>query len=63
LTASPIFLLGVGTGAGATVILAALLGFPISTTHGLTGALVGGGLIAAGDELNLGVLASFCRYC
>ena len=58
LAASPIFLLAVGTGAGITVILAALLGFPISTTHGLTGALVGGGLVAAGDELNLGVLGS-----
>lgn len=58
LAASPIFLLAVGTGAGVTVILAALLGFPISTTHGLTGALVGGGLMAAGDELKLGVLGS-----
>jgi PiT family inorganic phosphate transporter len=58
LAASPIFLLGVGTGAGATVILAALLGFPISTTHSLTGALVGGGLMAAGDELKLGVLGT-----
>ena len=58
LAASPIFLSAVGTGAGATVILAALLGFPISTTHGLTGALVGGGLMAAGDELRLGVLGS-----
>jgi PiT family inorganic phosphate transporter len=58
LAASPILLLGVGTGAGATVILAALLGFPISTTHSLTGALVGGGLIAAGHELKLGVLGS-----
>ena len=58
LAASPIFLLAVGTGAGAAVILAALLGFPISTTHSLTGALVGGGLMAASDELNLGVLGS-----
>src|SRR5262249_31320234 len=40
LTASPIFLLAVATGAGATVILATRLGFPISTTHSLTGALV-----------------------
>jgi len=46
LTASPQFLLAVGYGAGATVILATLLGFPISTTHGLTGALVGAGTVA-----------------
>ena len=39
LTASPSFLLAVAFGAGATVILATLTGFPISTTHGLTGAL------------------------
>lgn len=58
MAASPTFLLAVGTGAGATVILATLLGFPISTTHSLTGALVGGGLVAAGQEFNLGVLGA-----
>jgi PiT family inorganic phosphate transporter len=58
LAASPIFLLAVATGAGATVILATWLGFPISTTHGLIGALVGAGFIAAGDDLNLAVLGS-----
>lgn len=50
LTASPEFLLAVGYGAGATVLLATCLGFPISTTHGLTGALVGAGLVATGVE-------------
>lgn len=58
IAASPIFLLAVATGAGSTVMLAAILGFPISTTHGLTGALVGAGFVAAGDKLNLGVLGS-----
>jgi hypothetical protein len=41
LTTQPEFLLALALGAGATVILATLLGFPISTTHGLTGALAG----------------------
>jgi PiT family inorganic phosphate transporter len=58
LVSSPIFLLAVATGAGATVILATVLGFPISTTHGLVGALVGAGFVAAGSELDLGVLGS-----
>lgn len=58
IAASPIFLLAVATGAGATVILATLFGFPISTTHGLTGALVGAGSVAAGDQLNLSVLGT-----
>ena len=55
---SPDFLLAVAIGAGCTVILATLLAFPISTTHGLTGALVGAGAMAAGRELNLGVLGT-----
>ncbi len=56
--ASPSFLISVAAGAGGTVILATVLGFPISTTHGLTGALVGTGFIAAGNELNLSMLGS-----
>lgn len=54
--ASPPFLLAVAIGAGATVLLATLLAFPISTTHGLIGALVGAGAMAAGSQLNLQVL-------
>ncbi len=56
LTASPEFLLAVAVGAGVTVILAALLGFPVSTTHGLTGALAGAGLVAVGGRVNVAVL-------
>ncbi len=56
LAASPQFILSVGMGAGATVLLAALLGFPISTTHGLTGALVGAGFVAVGDRVHFAVL-------
>ncbi len=51
--ASQSFLLSVAFGAAFTVMLATRLGFPISTTHALTGALVGSGFIAAGDTLNL----------
>ena len=53
---SEYFLLAVAVGAGATVMLATVTGFPISTTHGLTGAIVGTGLAAVGTQVNLGVL-------
>jgi PiT family inorganic phosphate transporter len=56
--ASPDFLLAVAAGAGVTVILATLLGLPVSTTHALTGGLTGAGLLAAGPLLNLAHLGS-----
>lgn len=56
LTSDPRFLLAVALGAGATVILATVLGFPISTTHGLTGALVGAGVIAGASNVNFASL-------
>ena len=52
LTTSENFLFAVAFGAGATVILATFTGFPISTTHGLTGAIVGAGLVAVGSEVS-----------
>ena len=55
-SASPQFLLAVAAGAASTVMLATVLGFPISTTHALIGALVGAGAMAAGSKLNLSVL-------
>ena len=58
IAASPDFLLAVATGAGTTVMLAALLGLPISTTHALIGGLAGAGLLAAGSQLNLAHLGS-----
>jgi len=42
------FLAAVVLGGAATVLLASRLGLPISTTHALTGALVGAGVTAAG---------------
>lgn len=45
---NPDFLLAVGFGAASTVLLATFSGIPISTTHALTGALVGGGLVIGG---------------
>ncbi len=58
LTVSPQFLLAVALAAGLTVLLATVTGFPISTTHGLTGALVGAGLSAVGSQVNFGKLGS-----
>lgn len=58
IAASPAFLTAVATGAAATVMLATVLGFPISTTHALTGALVGAGLMAAGTALDISRLGT-----
>ena len=56
LVSSEYFLLAVAAGTGVTVILATLTGFPISTTHALTGAMVGSGWVAVGSQVNFGVL-------
>lgn len=56
LTASPNFLLSVALAAGLTVIIATIASFPISTTHGLTGALAGAGLVAVGSQVNFSTL-------
>lgn len=45
LIAQPLFLLSVAAGAGATGLLATRFGFPVSTTHMLTGALLGAGWV------------------
>ncbi len=50
------FLFAVAFGSGMIVIIATLTGFPISTTHGLTGAIVGAGTVAVGSEVNFTTL-------
>jgi len=57
IASTPSFLLAVAIGASATVMLATVVGLPISTTHSLIGALAGTGFVAAGSEVNLGLLA------
>lgn len=52
LIAQPAFLLSVATGAAITGSLATWFGFPVSTTHALTGALIGAGLIASPEGVN-----------
>ena len=52
------FVLAVALAAGVTVLLATRLGFPISTTHGLVGALVGAGLVAVGPAVNFAKLST-----
>lgn len=46
--ANPAFLVAAAAGAGATVLLATRFGLPVSTTHALTGGLVGAGAVLAG---------------
>ncbi len=47
----------VALAAGTTVLLATRLGFPISTTHALIGALLGAGLVAPGSSIDSSTLA------
>jgi inorganic phosphate transporter, PiT family len=56
LVGTPGFLVAVALAAGITVLLATRLGFPISTTHALTGAMLGSGWMAVGTGVKLAVL-------
>jgi PiT family inorganic phosphate transporter len=58
ITVQPAFLLAVGFGAALTVMLATWTGLPVSTTHALTGALVGAGLLAAPGEVRFSALGT-----
>ncbi len=57
LVADPTYVAAVAMGAAVTVLLATRIGMPVSTTHGLIGALIGAGL-AAGSAINTGNLVS-----
>ena len=50
------FLLAVALAAALTIIVATVTGFPISTTHAITGALVGSGIVAVGSGVNFAAL-------
>lgn len=55
---NPAFSTAVALAAGLTVLLATKLGFPISTTHALVGALAGAGFIASTQGVNTTKLLS-----
>jgi PiT family inorganic phosphate transporter len=57
-TVQPQYLLAVSLGAALTVMLATGTGLPVSTTHALTGALVGAGFLAAPGEVRLAALGT-----
>ncbi len=56
LLTNPAFLTSVILGAGITVLIAAKTGIPISTTHSLTGTLVGAGFMGVGWNLGFSTL-------
>jgi PiT family inorganic phosphate transporter len=59
---SPAYASAVAAGAALTSFLATRLGFPVSTTHALVGAIVGVGFAGASDQVNLSALGSNFFY-
>ncbi len=55
---NPIFAISIALGAAITVFLATKIGMPISTTHGLVGALFGAGFMAIGVDFNFAKLGN-----
>lgn len=55
---NPTFAISIALGAALTVFLATKIGMPISTTHGLVGALFGAGFMAIGSDFNFEKLGS-----
>lgn len=62
LVQSPAFVTAVALGAAATSFLATRLGFPVSTTHALVGALLGAGLAGGGSDVQLHALGKSFLY-
>ena len=54
----PSMLAAVGVSGAVTILLATLLGMPTSTTHALTGALVGAALVVSPASINWGLLTT-----
>ncbi|MBI3124030.1 MAG: inorganic phosphate transporter [Ignavibacteriales bacterium] len=55
---TPAFAVSIAFGAASTVFLASKIGMPISTTHGLVGALLGSGMVAVGTAFNFSKLGN-----
>lgn len=62
LVQSPIFVIAVAIGGALTSLLATRLGFPVSTTHALVGALIGAGLAGSGTEVRFAALGKSFLY-
>lgn len=62
LAQSPPFLSAVAIGAALTSFLATRLGFPVSTTHALVGALVGAGLAGTGTDVRFAAIGKQFLY-
>lgn len=62
LVQSPQFVSSVALGAALTSFLATRLGFPVSTTHALVGALLGAGLAGSGTEVNFAAIGKPFLY-
>jgi PiT family inorganic phosphate transporter len=62
LVQSPEFVTAVALGAALTSFLATRLGFPVSTTHALVGALLGAGLAGSGAEVQFAALGKNFLY-